>query len=72
MKSLAQSHDEFIARLRYLESRDPLTGPIGPEEIILAVGLLIGGGFPDSASYIAYAATRAFPDATWPWDTNHD
>ena len=34
----------------------------------LAVGFLLGAGFPGSAAAISTLADRLYPHTTWPWD----
>ena len=37
-------------------------------DLILGVGLLIGGGFPHAAAAVAYSTEAAFPGrGPWPW-----
>ena len=33
----------------------------------LAVGILLGGGFPAAAAAVAILAERAYPDMEWSW-----
>jgi hypothetical protein len=37
------------------------------EAVALAIGILMGGGFPGCAATVAVLAERAFPGTVWAW-----
>jgi hypothetical protein len=57
--------------LRFRRWRAVLADPEGPRtvtaDVALAVGVLIGGGFPGAAAAVSLAAERAFPDERFIW-----
>lgn len=45
-----------------------MPGRLNELDLILGVGLLIGGGFPHAAAAVAFSTEQAFPGrGPWPW-----
>jgi hypothetical protein len=65
-ESIRQEFEDF-RRIR----REIVVEKTGTQQVqngvALAIGILLGGGFPGSAAAVSVLAERAFPDVEWAW-----
>lgn len=57
----------FAARLKHLMTGAPEPGL--DDDMVLAVGFLLGAGLPNAAAAVAYSAECTDRENLWPWSS---